>query len=90
MACECGWDHNFIFDNFTLDQVTRYRELIENKKLKDAQMQTIVTSKSVQYAFGSIKKKDFIDFVDSLNKDKDTPDESFKKMKTQGFPVEDK
>lgn len=90
MASECGWSHKYIFKNFTLQQAQRYYELIQKKKMQALQLQTISTLKAVGYAFGSIKKKDFMKFINSLDMKKETLENSFERMKKLGYNVEDK
>lgn len=87
MAYECDWDKDFIADNFTLAQITRYYELIYIEKIKDLKLTAIAMRQSMT------KKEDFLKFLKSLDAVIEPADneEAFKKMKSE-FPgmVEDK
>lgn len=87
LARECGWDARYIAETMTMDQVNRYYEIVYRQKLRDLKMQTISTLKAVGYAFGGVKQKDFMDFVESLEKTERKLD--FDEVKRAGIPVED-
>ena len=70
-----------------MEQVNRYYEIVYRQKLRDLKMQTISTLKAVGYAFGGVKQKDFMDFLDSLEKTEKKLD--IDEVKRAGIPVED-
>lgn len=90
MARECGWGKDFIADNLTAEQIRRYCEIIQEQKLKELQLNTIATLKAVAYAFGSMKKEDFIDFLDSLHEKEKDINRQLEKAKREDWPIEEK
>lgn len=94
MAVECGWDFNFIVDNFTLEQVVKYYELINIQKLREVKINMICNTYAMAFANGNLKKKDFNNFLESLSpksshKEIDVNQE-LSKLKTLGNYVEEK
>jgi len=92
LACECGWDHDFILDHLTWAQLKVYYELINKKKLQELKIRTIATFNAVAYAYGSMKKEAFMRFIDKLDPPGIVKDggPAFDKMRQDGFPVEEK
>ena len=90
MARECGWDKDFIAERFTVQQINRYYELIQEQKNRDLYMHTVATLNSVGYAFGTLKKETFKKFLDMLVRFKVNTDKDFEKLKQMDLPVEDK
>lgn len=90
MACECGWNKDFIVDNLTAEQIKRYCKIIQEQRLRELQLNTIATLKAVACAFGSIKKDDFVKFLDSLCRKEQDIEETLQDMKKAGLPVEEK
>ncbi len=67
MAKECGWSKDFIAENFTLEQIQRYYEIIYKEKLSELKLQTISMAYASSRAFGGMKEKDFKKYLDSLD-----------------------
>lgn len=91
MAKECGWGKDFIAENFTLDQIRRYYEVIYKEKLGDLKLQTISTMYATARAYGSLKNEDFKKYLDSLDLKPLDIDKTLRDAK-KAFPgmVEDK
>ncbi len=91
MGYECGWTHDFICDNFTVDQIFLYYTLIQKQKMLDLKFQAIVVAQSTAAGFGNSKTEEFDKFLAQL--DPDTRPRShkdpFDKMKEMGLPVEE-
>jgi len=90
LARECGWDHNFIADNFTIEQIRTYYEIIQKQKLRDAQLDAISTLYATATAFGSMKNTDFKRFLDKFDMKPIDVMKNIDEMKAKGLPVEDK
>ena len=91
LAKECGWDHNYIADHFTLQQINKYYERIQLQKMREAQLQGIVTMYAVARAFGSIKAGEFKSFLDKLDpRTKEDINKAIDKMKSKKLNIEDK
>lgn len=81
MAKECGWSKDFIAENFTLDQIRRYYEVIYKEKLSDLKLNTISMVYATARAFGTLKKGDFKKYLDSLDLKPVDVDKSLEAMK---------
>ena len=92
LACECGWDHDFILDNITWPQLKKYYELINKRKMRELRISTIAIFNAVAYSYGSMKKEAFMEFINKMDPPERTKDgtKAFDKLKGAGFPVEDK
>lgn len=90
MACECGWDKDFIADNFTVEQILRYCELIQKHKLNEIELNAIVSVQTIATAIGSIKYEDFKRFLENLTMKKKSLDEAMAEGIKKGLPIEDK
>ena len=92
LACECGWDHDFVLDHITWPQLKTYYQLINKKKAQELKLRTIAILNAVSYSYGSMKKEAFMKFMDKLEPLARTKDgtNAFERMKSAGFPVEDK
>lgn len=92
MAIHTGWDKSFIGEKFTLEQINRYVEIIENFKRMDARLFAISAAHASLYGAGRIEKKAFDDYLDRIYKVKQLVDSesTFSKMKNMGLPIEEK
>lgn len=91
MAKECGWSKDFVAENFTLEQIKRYYEVIYKSKLQDLKLHTISRMYATARGFGGMKKGDFKKYLDSLDLKPINIDDSLNEMKKK-FPglVEEK
>lgn len=90
LARECGWSHNYIADNFTVQQLRAYYEIINRQKMRDHQLNAIVTVYATATAFGSMKFSDFRKFLDKFELNKQEVEDTIKDMKKAGLPIEEK
>lgn len=69
----------------------KYYEVLSNKKMIDAKVQTIVNLYASAYAFGTITKENFNKFIETLDpKTKKSLDDFAGKLKEMGLPIEEK
>lgn len=85
MAKECGWNKDYIAENFTLPQIQKYYEVIYREKLQDIKLQTVSMMYATARAFGSIKDGDFKKYLDSLDLKSVDVNKTLKEMKSK-FP----
>lgn len=90
MAKECGWSHKYIEENFTVEQLVRYYEIITEQKMRELKLKTIANVQAVGYAWGSVKKAQFMKFLDNLYKKPQDIDDFIREAKLKGLPIEDK
>lgn len=89
LARECGWDKDFIAEKFTVDQLKKYVEVLNQQRKKDYETQTYCFLMAVGYAFGSIKAQQFHDFISQFQGKKAKIEDTISKMKSMGLPVEE-
>lgn len=89
MACECGWSHEYIAENFTLAQISKYYELIQRKKLRELRLQGIVMAYAHGFGAGNLDKDKFCEFVDAMDDRVKQYVDPIAKMKEAGIPVEE-
>lgn len=89
MARECGWTKDYIADNLTVEQITKYCDIIQKQKLREAQLNGIVMLQAVATAFGSLKYADFKKFLDSLSMKKQDINKALDEAKKAGLPIEE-
>jgi len=88
LACEAGWDKDFIADHFTVEQILKYCELIQRRKLNEIELNAIVNVHVIAVAIGSIKYQDFKEFMDKLTMKEKSLDEQIEEAIKAGFPIE--
>lgn len=88
LARECGWDKDFIAEKFTVDQIRRYVEVLNQKRADDYKTQTYCFLMASGYAFGSIKDSKFKEFISQFDLKKPKIEETLLKMKDMGLPIE--
>ncbi len=90
LARECGWSHDYIGDNFTIQQIRKYYEIINKQKMREQQINAICTLYATATAFGSMKFVDFRKFLDKFEGKKEMIEDTIKEMKKAGLPIEEK
>jgi hypothetical protein len=91
LARECGWSHDYVADNFTVQQIKAYYEIINKQKMREMQLSAICTVYATATAFGSMKFLDFRKFLDKFGIDKKAPiEDTINEMKKAGLPIEEK
>ena len=89
LAAECGWDKDFIAEKFTINQVKRYVEVLSQRRNRDYETQTYCFLMATGYAFGSVKPKNFNDFISQFANKKPKIEDTISKMKSMGLPIEE-
>ena len=90
LARECGWSCDYVADNFTIQQIKAYYEIINKQKIRDKQIDTLCMSYASAAAFGTIKSNQFKNFMDKLEMKNIPADDTIEEMKKAGLPIEDK
>lgn len=90
LARECSWSHDYIADNFTVQQIRAYYEIINKQKMREQQLVAICTVYATATAFGSMKFADFRKFLDKFEMKKEQVEDTIKEMKNAGLPIEEK
>lgn len=67
----------------------RHYELIQEQKNREYLISSMIIQQSTASAFGSLKKDDFIKFLDSFDSNKKKEPVNFEKIKDLGIEVED-
>jgi hypothetical protein len=89
LARECGWDKDYIAERLTVPQIRKYYELLSKQKLREIELNAIATLHAVATAFGTMEKKDFIEFLGKLSSRPIDPSKSIDDAKKIGLPVEE-
>ena len=93
MAKECGWSCKYIGENLTYPQMILYYRLIQEENSQGYKTQALVGMASAARAYGSIKEKDWQDFLAMFDKPKKIDPKQVSKnltgLKNMGIPVEE-
>lgn len=72
-----------------MDQILRYYEEIHLEKARTLKAQAITMSHATGYGFGSMKKDDFLKFLDSLDGMEEQQQDVVQKLRESGLPLEE-
>ena len=90
LARECGWSHDYIADNFTVQQIRTYYEIINKQKMQEYKLQAFCTVYATATAFGSMKFAAFRKFLDKFDGKKEQIEDTITEMKKAGLHIEEK
>lgn len=93
LARECGWDKDFIAEHFTLDQIQRYYEVLNETRAIDYELMTISVFHAVAAGNGNMKIADFNKFLEKFRgmnrKSRQDVNKTLRDMKKKGFNIEE-